>query len=239
MNGQIPDITLEHVLDNPVDSMAELILSFWYIYDLETRVQKLKETVRDWKIDGVILHNNMSCRPNACGMSDLKRRLMEEADIHDYDFDPEMNWLRDQSNFRTISPYYDLTDDVNDDFTKDLEMVTNCFAIKFGFNDTVSTTDGAKAQVNLTIRARDSNEIPAEIIVDGTFIWIIFTEPIVCYDESYNFDIDLSFADLCDIYLGNITTVRVETFDDDDNLGTATVLCEAFLDLYNQHNSQG
>ncbi|MFX0082283.1 MAG: 2-hydroxyacyl-CoA dehydratase subunit D [Candidatus Hodarchaeota archaeon] len=86
-----PKITKEDVLNNPVESMAELILSFWYIYDLETRVQKFKETVRDWKVDGVILHNNMSCRPNACGMYDLKRRLMEEADIPTLVIDADMN----------------------------------------------------------------------------------------------------------------------------------------------------
>ena len=86
-----PNITKDDVLKKPVESMAELILSFWYVYDLETRVQKFKETVRDWKIDGVILHNNMSCRPNACGMYDLKRRLMEEADIPTLVIDADMN----------------------------------------------------------------------------------------------------------------------------------------------------
>jgi benzoyl-CoA reductase/2-hydroxyglutaryl-CoA dehydratase subunit BcrC/BadD/HgdB len=86
-----PNITLDDVLNNPVESMAELILSFWYIYDLKTRVKKFKETVKDWKVDGVILHNNMSCRPNACGMYDLKRRLMEEADIPTLVIDADMN----------------------------------------------------------------------------------------------------------------------------------------------------
>ena len=71
--------------------MAELSLSFWYIYDLQTRFEKFKETVKDWKIDGVILHNNMSCRPNACGMYDLKRKLMKEADIPTLIIDADMN----------------------------------------------------------------------------------------------------------------------------------------------------
>ncbi|MHA2393192.1 MAG: 2-hydroxyacyl-CoA dehydratase subunit D [Promethearchaeota archaeon] len=86
-----PNITIDDILNNPVESMAELILSFWYIYDLKTRVKKFKETVKDWKVDGVILHNNMSCRPNACGMYDLKRRLMEEADIPTLVIDADMN----------------------------------------------------------------------------------------------------------------------------------------------------
>lgn len=86
-----PNVTKNDVLNHPIESMAELILSFWYIYDLETRVKKFKETVRDWKVDGVILHNNLSCRPNACGMYDLKRRLMEEADIPTLVIDADMN----------------------------------------------------------------------------------------------------------------------------------------------------
>ena len=86
-----PDVTLNDVLNNPVECMAELSLSFWYIYDLQTRFEKFKETVKDWKIDGVILHNNMSCRPNACGMYDLKRKLMKEADIPTLIIDADMN----------------------------------------------------------------------------------------------------------------------------------------------------
>ena len=86
-----PDVTLNDVLNNPVECMAELSLSFWYIYDLQTRFAKFKETVKDWKIDGVILHNNMSCRPNACGMYDLKRKLMKEADIPTLIIDADMN----------------------------------------------------------------------------------------------------------------------------------------------------
>ncbi len=86
-----PDITLNDVINNPVECMADLSLSFWYIYDLQTRFEKFKETVKDWKIDGVILHNNMSCRPNACGMYDLKRKLMKEADIPTLIIDADMN----------------------------------------------------------------------------------------------------------------------------------------------------
>ncbi|MFX1454858.1 MAG: 2-hydroxyacyl-CoA dehydratase subunit D [Promethearchaeota archaeon] len=98
-----PDITLEMVLKNPVESMAELILSFWYIYDLETRVQKFKETVKDWKIDGVILHDNLSCRPNACGMYDLKRRLMEEADIPALVITSDMNDPRKMNETQVLN----------------------------------------------------------------------------------------------------------------------------------------
>ena len=86
-----PNITLEDVLKNPVESMAELILSFWYIYDLKTRIQMFAKTVKEWKIDGVLLHNNYSCRPNSCGLYDLKKHLMEDYDIPCLIVDADMN----------------------------------------------------------------------------------------------------------------------------------------------------
>jgi benzoyl-CoA reductase/2-hydroxyglutaryl-CoA dehydratase subunit BcrC/BadD/HgdB len=76
-----PKVTKEYVFDKPIEAMAELMLSFWYIYDLETRIKKFAETVKEWKIDGVIMHENLSCRPNSCGMYDLKKHLMDDYDI--------------------------------------------------------------------------------------------------------------------------------------------------------------
>ena len=161
----------------------------------------------------------------------------DEWDIDDEEYADmtisELEWLRDQSNFRTIAPYYDLTDDSEDDFQEDLEKVTNCFAIKFGLNTTVSTTDGAGTQVNFTINPRDSNDIPAEVVVDGVNIWVIFYEPITCYDGMYNFDVGIEFGH--NIYLGNITTCRLATPEDDDNLGASVDLNTAELIHYLQH----
>ena len=74
-------ITKDQLLNDPIKCMSSLMLSFWYIFDLETRVKWFKQTVKDWKIDGVILHDNLSCRPNACGLYDLKKHLMEDHDI--------------------------------------------------------------------------------------------------------------------------------------------------------------
>jgi len=76
-----PNVTKEMVLDKPIEAMSELMMSFWYVYDLETRIKKFAETVEDWKIDGVLLHENLSCRPNSCGLYDLKKHLMDDYDI--------------------------------------------------------------------------------------------------------------------------------------------------------------
>ena len=98
-----PNVTKEIVLKQPVEAMSELLLSFWYIYDLETRMKKFKETVDDWNIDGVILHNNMSCRPNSCGLYDLKRKLGDEYDIPCLIIDADMNDPRKLNETQVIN----------------------------------------------------------------------------------------------------------------------------------------
>ncbi|TET04239.1 MAG: 2-hydroxyacyl-CoA dehydratase [Promethearchaeota archaeon] len=86
-----PNVTKEMVLNSPIEAMSELMMSFWYVYDLETRIKKFEETVREYKIDGIIMHENLSCRPNSCGMYDLKRNLMEEYDIPSLIISSDMN----------------------------------------------------------------------------------------------------------------------------------------------------
>lgn len=86
-----PDVTKDMVLNSPIEAMAELMMSFWYVYDLETRKKKFVETVREYNIDGIIMHENLSCRPNSCGMYDLKRNLMEEHDIPSLIISSDMN----------------------------------------------------------------------------------------------------------------------------------------------------
>ena len=86
-----PKVTKEMVLSKPIEAMSELMLSFWYIYDLKTRIKKFTETVKDWKIDGVLMHENLSCRPNSCGLYDLKRHLYDDFDIPSLIITADMN----------------------------------------------------------------------------------------------------------------------------------------------------
>ena len=86
-----PNVTKEMVLDKPIEAMSELMMSFWYVYDLETRIKKFAETVEEWKIDGVLLHENLSCRPNSCGLYDLKKHLMDDFDIPSLVITADMN----------------------------------------------------------------------------------------------------------------------------------------------------
>lgn len=98
-----PNVTKEMVLSQPVEAMSELLLSFWYIYDLKTRIKKFEETVREWKIDGVLLHENLSCRPNSCGLYDLKRHLMDNYDIPCLVISSDMNDPRKMNETQVIN----------------------------------------------------------------------------------------------------------------------------------------
>lgn len=84
-------ISKERLLKDPIECMSTLMLSFWYNFDLNTRVKWFKQTTKDWKIDGWILHNNMSCRPNTTAFYDLKRRLSEEAEVPSIIIDSDQN----------------------------------------------------------------------------------------------------------------------------------------------------
>ena len=98
-----PKVKKEMVLSQPIEAMSELMLSFWYIYDLKTRIKKFEETVREWKIDGVLLHENLSCRPNSCGLYDLKRHLMDDYDIPCLVISSDMNDPRKMNETQVIN----------------------------------------------------------------------------------------------------------------------------------------
>ncbi|TFF97593.1 MAG: 2-hydroxyacyl-CoA dehydratase [Promethearchaeota archaeon] len=85
------EISKERLLKDPIEAMSSLMLSFWYIFDLETRVKWFKKTTEDWKIDGWILHNNVSCRPNTATIYDLKRHLQDDYDIPCLIIDADQN----------------------------------------------------------------------------------------------------------------------------------------------------
>lgn len=153
----------------------------------------------------------------------------DEWDIDDDEFDDmtesELFWLRDQTNFRTIAPFYDLQDDDGKDYDDELELVTNCFAVNFTFNDSVSTLDDTRTQVNFTLSERDYNEIPAEVVYSAESILVIFYEPITCYNHLYNFDFKISID--VDINCTSVTSGRIFTPYDDDNLGAWTQINQA------------
>ena len=159
----------------------------------------------------------------------------DDLDLIEADIDPitleyreEMEWLRDQRNFRTIAPYYDLVDDTIKDYGNDLEQLTNAFAVRFSFNTTINMTDyfnpttpglAVDAQVNFTLYERDYKTNPMELVFSGDEIYIIFTEPIV-FDGAYTFDFEIDLGP--NINCTAVETGRLIVPRDDINLGAYT-----------------
>ncbi|MHA1110346.1 MAG: 2-hydroxyacyl-CoA dehydratase subunit D [Promethearchaeota archaeon] len=73
------------IIDNDMDKslreMAKTLIHTPYWFNLETRIEYFKKTIEEYKIDGVILHNNLSCRPSTTGMADLKNVIQEKFGI--------------------------------------------------------------------------------------------------------------------------------------------------------------
>lgn len=55
--------------------VAKLIMDTPYAYNLERRIENFEKWIDEYKIDGVILHENMSCRPSSAGMVSTWPRL--------------------------------------------------------------------------------------------------------------------------------------------------------------------
>ncbi len=65
--------TLRHV--------ARMMMDTPYSYNLEKRIEYFKQVIEEYRIDGVILHENLSCRPSSTGMIDLKNALQQQCGI--------------------------------------------------------------------------------------------------------------------------------------------------------------
>ena len=131
---------------------------------------------------------------------------MSTAELQDY-------W--NEQNWRCQAPIYDPGNDTEKDFGNDLERLTNAFAIEFDFNDTVSTTDAAVTQVNMTIA--DLYDEVVDIIISGDKIYTIFTETIIA---PYSFDFEILMA--ANITCSTVKSGRIAVPQDDDNLGAFT-----------------
>jgi len=61
--------------------VAEIMMDLPYAYPLEKRIDYFRNVVKEYKIDGVILHENLSCRPSSTGMADLKNAIQRDCGI--------------------------------------------------------------------------------------------------------------------------------------------------------------
>lgn len=134
------------------------------------------------------------------------------AEFNDLDASDKA-WYYDEKNFACLDVIYDTSVDTDKDFDDRLERLTNAPAIKFTFNATLSTVDGNTAQVNFTV----GNEVPAEIVYSGTFIYLVFYDDISFEygSVSYLFEMQTSTH----IELDDVDSGWVTVAGDDDTVG--------------------
>lgn len=67
--------------DKLIRETCKLMLHFPYNYNLDARIKYFEQIIDDYKLDGVILHANMSCRPSCAGMIDLKNAIQKDKGV--------------------------------------------------------------------------------------------------------------------------------------------------------------
>ena len=85
--------------EKPLETLArKSMMSFPLVSNvsLQKRIDMVLDTCRKYKIDGAILHSNMSCKPISLGQMDVKKELMESLEIPSVMFEADhmdiRNW---------------------------------------------------------------------------------------------------------------------------------------------------
>jgi benzoyl-CoA reductase/2-hydroxyglutaryl-CoA dehydratase subunit BcrC/BadD/HgdB len=76
--------------ERPLESIAyKSLVSYPLVscVSLNKRLELIKNAVRDYRIDGAILHSNRSCKPISMGQFDIQRMLQEELSVPSVMFD--------------------------------------------------------------------------------------------------------------------------------------------------------
>jgi benzoyl-CoA reductase/2-hydroxyglutaryl-CoA dehydratase subunit BcrC/BadD/HgdB len=76
-----PRKTIGLTTEEALREVARIMMHLPYSYNLEARIQYFEKTVSEYHIDGVILHENLSCRPSSAGMIDLKNAIQRDCGI--------------------------------------------------------------------------------------------------------------------------------------------------------------
>lgn len=139
----------------------------------------------------------------------------------------QIAWLRDQRYHRTQAPFYDMVDDLDKGYNDELEYLTNAFAVRFTFNDSIDETDASDTEVNFTLTQRNFVNYPIKVVYSGAFIYCIYYEPITWNYELQSFDFRIDQA--VNITASAVATGRLELPYDASPLGTFTVLSTAPL----------
>lgn len=68
-------------LEKPVESLAMAYSSIYINISIDRMYENLKQMVTEWKVDGLVLHSNRSCKPYSFGQYDTARRISDELGI--------------------------------------------------------------------------------------------------------------------------------------------------------------
>ncbi|HME56058.1 MAG TPA: 2-hydroxyacyl-CoA dehydratase family protein [Candidatus Lokiarchaeia archaeon] len=78
-------------MEQMIRELARLIIDTPYNYSVEKRIKYFENVIDEYKINGVILHSNMSCRPSCTGMIDLKNAIQNDKGIPVWLMDCDMD----------------------------------------------------------------------------------------------------------------------------------------------------
>ncbi len=78
-------------LEDGLNVMADHMMHQPYFYNLSDRIAYFKDVIKEYRIDGVLLHENMSCRPSCTGMYDLKNKIQQDLGVPVLLFTCDMN----------------------------------------------------------------------------------------------------------------------------------------------------
>jgi hypothetical protein len=141
---------------------------------------------------------------------------IEQSEYDDYS-SSELEFVHAEANWRCQAPTYNPATDLEKSGEEDgLEALTNAFVIRWTYNTSVSTTDGAATQINMTI----TDDTNAEVVIDGTYIYMIFTDVIDFEDGPVL--VDFEYQEATDIYASNVQSGRLVVPRDEDSLGAFT-----------------
>jgi hypothetical protein len=127
---------------------------------------------------------------------------IDDDDLEDYDTD-DYEYLYNERNWRAQRATFDLEATTNYNYESTLERNTEFYAIKYEFNTTISSTDGAATQVNFTYN--DNNDLLADTHTTGQYVYVIMQSPVLAMDN-FDFEVQLAVNITCsNIYSGRAT----------------------------------
>ena len=67
--------------NRPLESMARAYTRVILNNDLDHRLRLMEQMIRDFEVDGLVIHSAKSCKPYSVGQYDLKRLLMDRLEV--------------------------------------------------------------------------------------------------------------------------------------------------------------